>query len=725
MGKIRVSILLLVLTTGFGVALASGAEAARYTVAQCGWHVGHDAGWFDTSADKFVRSSYCQTPASADPFDGVHLNSKTRTSTDKVSGSRFARWRWQAPSGTGIVTVHGQRWHTLFEGFQHRIGSVSPNGSFSPFTQFSTTDTVKRDFSGAFSPFAEAFESRLLCARAEDKTCAAEWNSLAGIRALTITIDDSNRPSTAVGGPLSTGAWLRGTQALSFASKDSGSGLRYGQTLIDGSIRAQTEHGCNKALIAGQWRGTRMQPCATSASGTHSFSTAALSDGPHQLRQCAVDFAGNSGCLPDRTIRVDNTPPASPRNLTVAGGDGWRRTNGFRIEWMNPDQGAAAPVYAFGRRLKGDGGYDSGVIKEFGTGPIPAVQVPGAGEYRVSVWLSDAAGNSNPAHSAEAVLRFDDVAPVAWFEDPTEDRPEHLKVPVSDLHSGVAGGRVSYRKQGTSIWHRLPTEFTGQTLEADFPSEEVPAGIYEFQAVVLDRAGNSRVTGGRGNGSSLTMKAPRRETTSLVARLSHEGRAGLAIEVPFGGVAKVSGRLTGLDGAGIAGRSLEIVQSPVSGSSSTPPVAVATTGEHGYFEASLGQGAGRRVTVRFTGSPRHRDSSAGPLHLKVKGAVRLKATPRRLKTGDRLKFRGSVRTEWALPPGRGNLVAIQYLETDSGRWRPVLVTRTGRGGQFRAAYRFRYITGSARIRLRAVLLPAENFPYESAASKTVRIEVRG
>src|SRR5690606_6788085 len=111
------------------------------------------------SADKFVRSSYCQTPASADAFDGVHLNSQTRNSTDRISGNRFARWRWQAPPGTGIVTVHGQRWHTLFEGFQHRIGSVPPNGNFSPSLEYSSTDTVKRDFSGSFVPFAAAIES--------------------------------------------------------------------------------------------------------------------------------------------------------------------------------------------------------------------------------------------------------------------------------------------------------------------------------------------------------------------------------------------------------------------------------------------------------------------------------------------------------------------------------------------------------------------------------------
>ncbi|HRV60096.1 MAG TPA: hypothetical protein P5138_05660, partial [Solirubrobacterales bacterium] len=55
------------------VAATDGAAAARYVVAQCGWHAGQDASWFDSSADKFGKSNYCQTPESADPFEGVHL----------------------------------------------------------------------------------------------------------------------------------------------------------------------------------------------------------------------------------------------------------------------------------------------------------------------------------------------------------------------------------------------------------------------------------------------------------------------------------------------------------------------------------------------------------------------------------------------------------------------------------------------------------------------------
>ena len=75
--------------------------------------------------------------------------------------------------------------------------------------------------------------------------------------------------------------------------------------------------------------------------------------------------------------------------------------------------------------------------------------------------------------------------------------------------------------------------------------------------------------------------------------------------------------------------------------------------------------------------------------------------------------------------GRGKLVEIQYFEQASRRWRPVLVTRTDDGGRFRASYRFRYITGRAAIRLRAVALPEAGWPYAPGASSPRIVRVHG
>ena len=68
---------------GLAVALlllvAGEAKAGKYQVAQCGWYVGADAGWADsTGGAKFRPDSWCVPPAGQDPFDGVHLKSFTR-----------------------------------------------------------------------------------------------------------------------------------------------------------------------------------------------------------------------------------------------------------------------------------------------------------------------------------------------------------------------------------------------------------------------------------------------------------------------------------------------------------------------------------------------------------------------------------------------------------------------------------------------------------------------
>lgn len=739
MGKRMFAMLLLTLIggiAGFAGLMAAEATAARYTVTQCGWHVGMDATW----SDKFSRSSYCQTPASADPFENVHMLSQTKASAKTVGGGRFARWRWTAPGGTGIVTVEGQRWQYLNDGFQHRIGGVGSGGSFTPFAQYASTDSVKRDFRSSFSPFAAAIETRLLCAKADDKLCSTSANSLAGVRGLTITLDDSNRPTANFTGALAGSGWMKGAQSLQFTAGDSGSGLRYSQTVVDDAVRATTEHPCDKIFIAGQWRATKMRPCSTGASGTHVVQTTTLSDGPHRLRQCAVDFAANAGCTADRVIHVDNTSPSAPRQLGTVGGEGWRRQNGFRVNWQEPDQGAAAPITSYAYRLTGPG-IQPKDIWTGGRGSLDGIKVPGPGEYKLTVWLVDAAYNTNPSATAQATMRFDDLAPKAYFLEPPKAQPDLLLARIADEHSGVAGGSIRFRQRGTESWQRVDTEFgsdaDGSYLRSSFPRKSLKPGVYEFEARVTDAAGNETTTGLRENGSPLTIEIlpppppppptpePVKTTTGLTARLARGGERALAMRVGFGETALIEGRLTGPGGNGIAHQSVTIQQRPAEGSNADPVTTEATTDGDGYFTATTPEGPSRNVFVRFEETPKLKEAAVGPLELRVAGSVSFAARPKRLATGQRVVFSGTVDMRWAERSAPANVVAIQYFERESQRWRPVLVTKTNRLGRFRRVYRFRYLTRPTRIRLRAMLLPSAGFPFESAASKSRTILVKG
>jgi hypothetical protein len=734
---------------------AREATAGKYSVAQCGWHLDADASWADTTGGaKFRQDAWCATPASADPFDGAHLKSFTKGGST-VSGTRFARWRWVAPPGTGITRVSGTWWHTLHDGMEQRIGVGAWSGGFDPFVSANGTDVTPRDFVAGFSSPQPALEDRLLCARAESKWCSIEPGSWSAVRALTITIQDDGGPGAWVGGDLTAGGWRRGAQGVAFSGGDGGSGVRFGETLLDGNRVNLTEYPCAKASIAGEWRGTKMQPCLTGVSGSATVDTTRFSDGNHSLRHCATDFAGNVGCTGDRTVAIDNNPPAHPRNLTLAGGDAWRRVDNFDFSWSNPDQGSASPIWGAYWRITGPPGYDTGVQLAPGRGIATLLDrtLPRPGVYAFHIWLRDEAGNANPSSAIETTMRLDDVPPGVAFESVPDqagpELPRTVSAKVSDEHSGPASGQIEYRRLNGERWLELPTKLApgdgpgNASLIASVP-ESLEPGTYVFRADAADGAGNtasnsrradgiemalrktpppvgpSRLAAGRGDGPQST-----RAKTRIYAKLRWRRRWGSQVTVPFGAGAALSGRLLNADGAGLAGRRLRVVSRPSHGALAQRRVDTVETGAHGGFELTLPAGPSRRITVFFAGSPGLAAARRPALALRVRGAATLSATPRSLQTGQSVLLGGRVRARGAPLPRRGKLVAIQYYENESRLWRPVLVTRSDHSGRFHARYRFRYITGTARIRLRAVALAEERWPYAPGVSRSVVVRVHG
>ena len=735
-----------ILALGVALALAllllaaREATAGKYAVAQCGWYVGADAGWADTTGGaKFRPDAWCVPPAGQDPFDGAHLKSFTRDGQSTVSGTRFARWRWDAPVGTGIVQIRGTWWHALHDGIEQRLGTVGPGG-FDVFASAAATDTTPREFVVGFSSPRSAFEDRLLCARAESKWCSLEPGSWSAIRAFTLTVEDDQAPGAGIGGELTAGGWRRGPQAVSFWGSDVGGGVRFGETTIDGARVGLTEYACAKALIGGQWRATRMRPCDLGASAGAALDTTRFSDGPHTLRHCVTDFAGNVGCTPEQGVRIDNNPPAHPRNLGLLGGDGWRRTNDFDVGWENPGQGPASPIAGASWRISVAGGYDTGERFAAGTDltSLQNLSVPRAGAYLFSVWLRDEAGNEAPASAVSLPLRFDDVPPGVAFDPAEGEGPGRVVARVADAHSGPAGGGIAYRRLGESAWRELPTKFdrgeasgSGQ-LTAQLP-QGIAAGVYLFRAEAVDGAGNVASTTRCSDGAEMTIRVPRSSAghtpgatkTRIFARLQWRGRSGTDLTVPFKAGAMLAGRLLDADGKGLAGRRLRVILRPSRGALSAVRVDSVQTGRHGGFALPLAAGPSRRIAVSFPGEAGFDGARRAPLTLRVRGGIQLGASPRTLQTGESVRFRGRVRAFGAPLPRRGKLVSIQYFERMAGRWRPILLTRTDHSGRFRASYRFRYVSGSASIRLRAVALPEERWPYAPGLSRGVVVRVSG
>jgi hypothetical protein len=764
----RLAAMMLALVVVVLLLLVGEARAGFYSVAQCGWGVGADADWWDsTGGAKFRPDAGC----------GDHLKSFTRSGAGTVTGERFARWRWVAPPTTNIRAFHATWWHVLNDGFAQRIGGWPAAGDFSPFANTWWTDTTPHEISNTFTPSVPLIEDRLLCARGDNTWCALDPESWSSLRNVTLTIDDGYAPGAWItGGDLTDPGWRRGSQFVSFAGYDAGSGVRFGETTIDGGRVGLADYPCAVAAIGGELMATMMRPCLTDVSGTLTIDTARFSDGPHTLGHCTYDFAGVSACAPARAVYIDNNAPTAPVGLLVGGGEGWRRTNDFALSWTDPDQGAARPIAGAYLRIRGPGGYDSlyrNYVAGAGVAKVDGVQVPGEGEWEVWVWLRDAAANEDPTHLAGAYLRFDAEPPKVAFEgkEGDEDRspPAQIVATVADPLAGPAAGTISYRRAESQDLTELPTKLRQDgagkaSLVAPMPN--LPAGTWIFRAEASDGAGNTASTslradgtqmsirvkpaqaaggggpgkggasgkdgagkdegsGGRGVGGASSGPAARRAKTRLFVRLRGGHGKGDALTVPFGAPALLAGRLTTAAGAGLAGRRIKVVARPSHGALAPRAVERITTGERGGFVLRLGPGTSRRISVTFPGNDSLAAAGHRSLDLRVRTGVTLEAAPGTLRTGQSVRLSGRVRSRGAPIPRRGKLVAIQYLEAETGHWRPVLVTRTDHDGRFHARYRFRYVSGSAQIRLRATALAEERWPYAPGSSPPVAVEVRG
>jgi hypothetical protein len=344
-------------------------------------------------------------------------------------------------------------------------------------------------------------------------------------------------------------------------------------------------------------------------------------------------------------------------------------------------------------------------------------------------------------------IELDNSAPEVDFAAAPEGR---VAATVSDPFSGPAAGTISMRRADSESWTDLQTTFDHRgsgtaTLSAPLP--DLSAGAYFFRATASDVAGNTgsaqfRAAGsvaeirhqvGAVGGAGIGGRSPRSHgrATHLVAHLVSGGgggrsrSAGSRLTVDYGSAAGLRGRLTGARGAGVAGRSIEVVVRAAAGIGRAPERRRVVTDHGGRFALRLPPGTSRRVTVAFHGGGGLAPERARPLELQVRAAVSLVAAPHRLDTGESVTLSGRVRPGPARIPVRGKLVTIQYLERASGRWQPALVVRTDARGRFKTRYRFRYITGDARIRLRATALPEADWPYAAGSSAPVTVQVHG
>ena len=128
-------------------------------------------------------------------------------------------------------------------------------------------------------------------------------------------------------------------------------------------------------------------------------------------------------------------------SVAVDGGDAWRNRNDFVADVdepagersradrrPRPTSCALRPAAAARRASR----------RQTASRSLP-VQVPGSGEWTVSLWRRDAAGNADQATASDPVtLRYDPEPPQLAFDAPSASDPTLVSAPVTDKVSGLA-----------------------------------------------------------------------------------------------------------------------------------------------------------------------------------------------------------------------------------------------------------------------------------------------
>jgi hypothetical protein len=549
-------------------------------------------------------------------------------------------------------------------------------------------------------------------------------------QAVEVTIDDPVPPSISLGGPLASGVWVSGRAGqpyVTVASTDN-AGIQSVAATVEGQSRTET-FACSWALA---------QPCATNARTDLSPSLAALPDGGRVLQVSAVDAAGNASAV-SQAVYIDNTPP-DPVVPQVVGGDAWRRTNSFVVTWPVPAQTAAPIGRAHWKLCISEtncvaGGHADGQA----IARLPALAMPSPGDYRLYVWLEDAAGNQREANAVvSASLRFDPEPPQLTFEPMDPADPLRVAVNALDRHSGIATGEIEMRAAGASTWHGLASAREGSHLIAHVDDERFRNGAYEFRAHAVDQAGNEASTGQRADGSAATLRLPARIETRLAVGLPRttvrrrivrrHGRRTVVrrrirwldrhVIARHNRRIRLRGILANSDGQPIEGATIEALETQHDGA--TAAVGLATTDADGRFKYVVRASRNRKLVFRYGGS-RRIGSATSDFVLLVPASTSIRPDRRRLRNGQQVLFTGRVRTRPL--PSVGKLVEMQaYFR---GRWRTFSTVRAGTAGGWRFPYRFGGTVGRVTYRFRARLPSEGGYPFVTGHSRVVRVVVMG
>lgn len=539
------------------------------------------------------------------------------------------------------------------------------------------------------------------------------------------------------GGTLPGSGWQSGRlpHAVSFNAADRGGGV---ERVVASVASASWTQAAPCARGAAAY--SRLVPCPLAFGGSIPINIAGLADGRHDLALTTIDAGGRQSVSGPYPMFVDNTAPAAPKNLTVVGGEGWRSRDDFGIRWDNPSDPYAPVAVAHWRLCAVGGACRDGQTTAAGIKGLDGLVTGGSGDYVLRVWLEDSAGNQNAANAAGPIhLRVDAEAPRPTFEPQNPADPLRVTVSVTDETSGLAGGAIEMRREGTASWQPLPTSTEPGRLVAFLDDENAPDGRYELRARAVDGAGNEGSTDRTRDGTRALVQLPVRIATRIQAgrrttrmrrvAVRRKGRRRTVkrrtvtlesrVVSSSGKAVPLEGVIAATDGRPLADVDLDVQLAP-KGSADYKSIGSVHTDANGRFGFRAHFGRSQSVRFRYPGST-HVRASVAVVEVGVRASSTIRTSERSVLNGQSIILRGRVRTQPV--PANGKLVEVQAFFRD--RWRTFSTVRTDRHGSWVLPYQFGGTVGTVKYRFR-VRLPAEGgYEFETGSSPVKLVTVHG
>lgn len=569
------------------------------------------------------------------------------------------------------------------------------------------------------------------------RSCSARGTNYIRTYQAVVGVEDDQAPTAtaAADTPLGSGAWVSGSQPLNYDAEDN-VGIRKVGALVGDQSGGSDQRSCSLATPSGAFADG--VPCPNGA-GQIAVDTHRLPEGTQQLVVQAQDTAGNIGNSAPVTARIDNTAPARA-DVTVDGGEQWRNQNNFAVTWTNASEGDRAPIVAADYKVCSASGGSCNQAEQAGDGiaTLP-VAVPGPGEWTVSLWRRDAAGNADQAAASVPVtLRYDPEPPQVAFESPSASDPTLVAAQVTDKVSGLADGAIEISQAGSNTWQAMSTQKDGSRLVARIDDAALPAGSYVLRAIAHDQAQNEASTTQRLDGQPMALTLPLRIASAMHAGIPknrivrrivrrhgkrHVIRKRVTVVKPsgvvtLGGRTQVVGQLANRDGQGIAGAEVQVL-----GRSDVSPeqlAGVLRTDVNGNYSYSVTGSTSRVLRFVYAGSPLILPAQQ-EVRVVVPASSSLAVSRRRVLNGQSVAFRGRVRSV-PIPAG-GKLIQLEVLL--SHRWQTFRTARTDEAGRWALPYRFARTRGVQWYRFRVELPQEAGYPFGVGRSRSLRVRVKG